>query len=75
VLHDRAGLARAPAPPGAEVVVFGHSHRPLVERVEGVLHLNPGSAGPRRFRLPVTLGLLDLGQGAPRAEIIELRLG
>lgn len=72
LLHDLAGRDAATVAPGAEVVVFGHSHRPSVERREGVLLLNPGSAGPRRFRLPVSLAILTLGEGAPAARIHHL---
>ena len=50
----------------------GHSHVPKVERVGGVLYLNPGSAGPRRFRLPVTVAWLDLGGAQPAGEIVAL---
>ncbi|MGA0133600.1 MAG: metallophosphoesterase family protein [Opitutales bacterium] len=59
--------AQAPA-----VVITGHTHVPLIEQRDGVLRLNPGSAGPRRFRLPVTLARLTLGDGEPRARIIDL---
>jgi uncharacterized protein len=45
---------------GVDVVVSGHSHRPRIETIDGVLYLNPGSAGPRRVRLPVTLAILEL---------------
>lgn len=55
-----------------DVVITGHTHVPLIETRGGVLRLNPGSAGPRRFRLPVTVARLTLGDGAPRARIIEL---
>jgi putative phosphoesterase len=56
----------------AEVVVVGHSHRPLVERRGETLFLNPGSAGPRRFRLPVTVAMLTLAEGRASAEIRPL---
>ena len=60
--------ARAP-----DVVVTGHTHAPLVRRDPGgPLRVNPGSAGPRRFRLPVTVALLSLGPAGPAAEIVEL---
>ena len=49
---------------GVDVVVSGHSHRPRIETIDGVLYLNPGSAGPRRVRLPVTLGILELTAAA-----------
>ena len=58
VLHDLKALGGAPE---ADIVVSGHSHRPLVERRGGVLYLNPGAAGPRRFRLPVSVATLMLG--------------
>lgn len=70
VHHGHRHLDEAPHRP--DVVVSGHTHVPLVETVEGVLRINPGSAGPRRFRLPVTLARLDLSGGAPVAELIEL---
>lgn len=54
------------------VVVTGHSHVPLIEDAAGVLRVNPGSAGPRRFRLPVTVARLRIGGGPARAELIEL---
>jgi predicted phosphodiesterase len=54
-------------------VIFGHSHEPLIEDKGGVLYINPGSAGPRRFRLPVTVGRLTVEDGARlKPEIIEL---
>ena len=60
--------ARAP-----DVVVTGHTHQPRVSRQpDGPLRVNPGSAGPRRFRLPVAVGLLHLRPGGPEAEIVEL---
>ena len=58
LLHDRALLGLDPAEQGLAIIVFGHSHRPLAERKQRVLWFNPGSAGPRRFRLPVSLGRL-----------------
>jgi len=55
-----------------DLIIFGHSHKPLVENRDGVLFLNPGSAGPRRFRLPVTVARLSISNSAPKAEIVEL---
>lgn len=60
---------------GAAIVVSGHTHVPQVVRDGRVLRVNPGSAGPRRFRLPVTVALLELADGEARAEIRELDLG
>jgi hypothetical protein len=57
----------------ARVVVYGHTHRPLIETLDGVLFVNPGSAGPRRFSLPVTVGFLSIGgDGAIDAHILPL---
>lgn len=56
----------------ADIVVFAHSHTPLIEQRGNMLFLNPGSAGPRRFRLPVTLARLTLSNGSARAERIDL---
>jgi putative phosphoesterase len=72
VLHDRALLGLDPAEEGLGVVVFGHSHRPLAERRKGVLWFNPGSAGPRRFRLPVSVGRLEIEDGHVRPRVIRL---
>jgi putative phosphoesterase len=70
VVHDIADVPRDLA--GIDVVVTGHSHKPLVERRSGVLFVNPGSAGPRRFTLPVTLGMLTIGGGKIDARIVPL---
>lgn len=72
VLHDLKELDIAPAGAGFRVVVSGHSHKPLVEVKRGVLYLNPGSAGPRRFKLPVTVARLNLSGAEADAEIIQL---
>ena len=57
---------------GIDVVISGHSHKPSVQTRDSVLFVNPGSAGPRRFKLPVTVGLLLLGDADPHIEIIHL---
>jgi putative phosphoesterase len=72
VLHDLGQLDLDPAAAELAVVVSGHSHRPSVAWKEGILYVNPGSAGPYRFALPATLARLHLGRGRPRAEIIPL---
>ena len=72
VLHDLQQIDLDPGAAGFQIVVSGHSHKPgQTERV-GVLYVNPGSAGPRRFRLPITVARLDLGQTPWRVEFIEL---
>lgn len=75
LLHDLQELDLDPGSAGIGVVVSGHSHRPRIERRKGVLYLNPGSAGPRRFSLPISFALVTLGDGEPEAEIVELLPG
>jgi len=72
VLHDRAQLDLKPEAAGFRVVIYGHSHVPKQEMRAGVLYFNPGSAGPRRFKLPVTVGRLVLEGGTVRAEIVNI---
>jgi uncharacterized protein len=74
VLHDIADLDVDPADAGFAVVVTGHSHQPKVLTKKGVLFMNPGSAGPRRFKLPVTVGLLRISAGGIDASIQELNI-
>ncbi len=69
VLHDLKELDVDPAQAGLQVIVAGHSHKPDVREQNGVLYVNPGSAGPRRFRLPVTIARLDIASGSPAARI------
>jgi putative phosphoesterase len=71
-VHDIAELDIDPRAAGVSVVVFGHSHRPGIEHRGDVLYLNPGSAGPRRFDLPVSVARLDIDGGAARAEIVQI---
>ena len=75
VLHSLEDLDLDPAAAGFRVVVSGHSHRPGSEERDGVLFVNPGSAGPRRFRLPVTIARLDLGESPWKVEFVELSKG
>jgi putative phosphoesterase len=70
--HDEAGLDVDPKAAGFRVMMFGHSHKPRVEDRDGVLYVNPGSAGPRRFKLPVAVGELVIEDDRVRARIIEL---
>ena len=72
ILHDRGQLDLKPDAAGLRVVVYGHSHRPRMEEKSGVLYFNPGSAGPRRFNLPVSVGRLMIGAGKVDAELVEL---
>jgi putative phosphoesterase len=83
LLHDRAlvgpdpfGEGRKAMPPdrGERVVVFGHSHQPLAESRDGVLWFNPGSCGPRRFSLPVSVGRLSIEDGRVRHRLVALHV-
>jgi len=71
VLHDLKQLDIDPLAAGVDVVIAGHSHKPKVERRDGVLYVNPGSAGPRRFSLPISLALLELNDGQAQVELIS----
>jgi putative phosphoesterase len=72
LVHAIEDLDIAPGAAEISVVVYGHSHRPHIETRRGVLYLNPGSAGPRRFSLPVTLAMLNIKSSGLRAEITNL---
>ena len=72
VLHNLAELDVKPEAAGFAVVVYGHSHVPKQEMRDGVLYFNPGSAGPRRFRLPVTVGRLTVKDGEVSGEIVQI---
>lgn len=74
VLHDLAELAVEAASTRSQVVISGHSHKPSVTGRNGVLFVNPGSAGPRRFNLPVTIGHLVIVGGRAHAEIHNLTI-
>ena len=72
LLHRLADLAIGPAAKGIAAVVSGHSHVPRIETRDGVIYLNPGSAGPRRFRLPVAVARLIVDGARVEAEIVTL---
>ncbi|GAB6388603.1 metallophosphoesterase family protein [Stutzerimonas marianensis] len=72
VTHDLKAMTLDPAIEGFDVVISGHSHQPKIEEIGGVLYLNPGSAGRRRFKLPISLALLDIEDGQPRAQLVTL---
>ena len=72
MLHDLAKIDLKPEAAGFQVVISGHSHIPKQETRGGVLYFNPGSAGPRRFKLPVTIGKLILAEREVRAEIVPI---
>lgn len=72
VLHDVKDLDFSPASRGYRCVIYGHSHKPGFREEDGVLYLNPGSAGPRRFRLPITVALLRVERGRMEPELVTL---
>jgi putative phosphoesterase len=72
ILHDLHQLDLDPAAAGFNVVVSGHSHRPKIKYRDGVLYINPGSAGPRRFTLPISVGRLEIENGEITPKIIKL---
>lgn len=72
VLHDLKELSLDAVTAGFQVVIAGHSHKPSVTLQKGVLFVNPGSAGPRRFKLPVTIGYLAIAEGSAAAKIRDL---
>lgn len=74
MLHNVDELDLKPEASGFRVLVYGHSHQPGMEEKNGVLYFNPGSAGPRRFKLPVTVGRLAINDGEVRGELVELKI-
>jgi putative phosphoesterase len=74
MLHDLNRLDLKPEAAGFRVVIYGHSHKPKIEERNRVLYFNPGSAGPQRFKLPVSLGKLTIEAGTVRAELVELKV-
>lgn len=72
MLHDRQALDLDPVAAGFAAVISGHSHRPLIEWRRGVLYLNPGSAGPRRFTLPISLSLLAIRGDELQPQLVTL---
>ncbi len=72
MLHDISKLDLKPEAAGFRVVIYGHSHQPKIEERNGVLYFNPGSAGPRRFNSPVSVGKLMIKAVKERAELVQL---
>jgi uncharacterized protein len=75
VIHDISRLDIEPQAAGVQVVVSGHSHKPLIEQRSGILYVNPGSCGPRRFKLPISVGELMVEGTQVRARTVELSEG
>ena len=74
IVHDAQALDLNPKAAGFAAVISGHSHRPHQQLKDGVLYFNPGSAGPRRFKLPITLGRLEIAQGSVKGEILNIAI-
>ena len=72
ILHNRNDLGAIPAPDGVKIVISGHSHKPLIETIDGILYLNPGSAGPRRFTLPIALATIEMTADSIVPQIHEI---
>ena len=72
VLHDVKEMDIDPQAAGFQVVIAGHSHKPQIQERDGIQYVNPGSAGPRRFSLPVTVAHLELTDGKAHARIVEI---
>jgi putative phosphoesterase len=72
IIHDVHAIDLNPRAAGFAAVISGHSHKPHQELKDGVLYFNPGSAGPRRFRLPISIGRLQIQNGKVTAEVINL---
>lgn len=74
IVHDLNALDLNPRAAGFAAVISGHSHKPKQELKDSVLYFNPGSAGPRRFKLPISVGMLEVAEGKVCGRIIELLL-
>jgi putative phosphoesterase len=75
VIHNLAELDIDPSAAGIRVIVSGHSHKPMVEERDGVLYVNPGSSGPRRFKLPISVGEIIVSGSAVKARIVDISGG
>ena len=74
VLHNLAELDIDPKEQGVKAVISGHSHRPVSKMESGVLYVNPGSAGPRRFKLPISIGFLEIDEARVKARLQTLEV-
>jgi putative phosphoesterase len=74
VLHNLAELDLDPVAAGFQVIVSGHSHQPSIEKGDGVLYVNPGSSGPRRFKLPIAVAELQVVGNSVKAQVVELEV-
>jgi putative phosphoesterase len=72
VIHELSSLDIDPSAAGFGCVIFGHSHKPSLETHNGVIFLNPGSAGPRRFKLPISVAVIDVKENVLKPRLVEL---
>lgn len=75
IIHNLEELDIDPAAAGVRVIICGHSHKPMIEERDQVLYVNPGSSGPRRFKLPVSIGEIIVSGSAVKARIVDLSGG
>jgi len=73
MIHDVKEIT-ASSHSGVDIILSGHSHKPSIERRDGILYLNPGSAGPRRFKLPVSVARITISKSQVTARLIEIRI-
>ncbi len=73
ILHDISQMDLIPEEASFQAVISGHSHKPALKELNGVIYLNPGSAGPRRFKLPISLAVLYIKSGSIKTELVELK--
>ncbi len=74
LVHDLNTMRLDPVRCGIDIVVSGHSHKPVIKWLDGILYVNPGSAGPRRFRLPIALARIEVTDARCRPEIVEMEI-
>jgi uncharacterized protein len=74
MIHDLGQLDLKPEAAGFRIVIYGHSHQSKIEEKNGVLYFNPGSAGPRRFHLPISVSILEIEGGNIRGQMINLKV-
>jgi putative phosphoesterase len=74
VIHELSQLDLDPSAAGFGAVIFGHSHQPSIETRNGVIFLNPGSAGPRRFQLPISVAIIEVQENVLKPQLVELAI-
>lgn len=72
VLHILEEMTMDPIAAGFDIVIYGHTHQPKIEEKDGIIYFNPGSAGPKRFKLPITIGAIEFGPEGPEPQFFPL---